>query len=273
MLDSAKSYDGRNTNSDHYMYLSSATTLLSQHANGSSFAYFDATFIGKTVFVYDVDGQTLVKFLISSINSSSSAAGTCDRAIPGTLAEAVPCWSLAISSMGELWHLAYMSVGVVGDGFVEANPLNSADSSVIAVSNTTGKAMFSRAYERVHVGKAYLSSIQTLAIDAQNVPGGGLIDKDAIVNKLYISVFETRALKVGTTDPEADGDQDLSDFSSVQRRANDTSYDFPQDAETARWDQDLITDWSSKGGQVVIVQVDPLPATILAIVPQGVTYT
>jgi hypothetical protein len=131
---------------------------------------------------------------------------------------------------------------------------------------------FDRYYERCQVGIPYLSSIQTLAIDSAQVPGGGLIHKDMIVNKLYVSVFETRALKVGTEAPDADGNQDLSDFSSVQSRPNDSAYDFPEDAETETWDQDLISDWSSKGGQVVIAQVDPLPATILAIYGEGTTF-
>ena len=286
MVDSAKTYDGRNTDATVVLHFANTggpydeTTVLTvnsvyanNHAN--NFAYFDATMVGKTLFIYDSDGE-VVKFLIETYTNSHAVSGHVDRDLTQALSpnydsEYIVNWSLAISSLGELWHLAGTQVAVTGDGFVEANPMND-DYTVITVSSTTGKATFSRAYERVQVGVPYQATIQTLGIDAVNVPGGGLINKDIIVNKLYIEVFETRGLKVGTTEPDINGSVDLTDFSSIQRRSNDLTYDYPEDAETARWDQDLISDWSMKGGQVVISQIDPLPATILAIVPDGVTF-
>lgn len=299
-VDSAKKYDGRNTDTDHCMRLASgqtpydtshSLTLQSVHADGSNFAYFAATDVGNSIFLYNNSiapgispfsgsqpfqstSATMVKFTIEGYTDSHTVTGHIDRTAPSGIASntsppKLPLWSYAIKTMPNLWHLAGTYVSVMGDGFVEASPLNSAY-SLNFVSGTDGTIIFSRAYERVSVGLPYLCDLETNDIDNVQVPGGGLITKKKSINKVWVAVQEARGLYAGAQPPADDVSNALSYLDPDQRRANDLTYDDPLTLETETHDVDTQAEYNS-GGKVFIRQVDPIPACVLAIVPDGIT--
>ena len=80
-------------------------------------------------------------------------------------------------------------------------------------------------------------------------------------------VEETRGVWAGSKPPDDDTVDPLEGLFEFKLRDAESSDD-PTDLKTEVIDIGIQTDWS-QGGRVFIRQVDPVPMTILSIVPSG----
>lgn len=149
----------------------------------------------------------------------------------------------AVTTVSGLHHLEGKTVAVLADGNVlpRRQVLN-------------GEIMLDRAASRVHVGLPITADFATLSLDAGN---GQLQGKRKTVPFVTMRVEDTRG---GFLGPNFDG---LDEWK--QREAED--YDEPTRLFTGDFQKQLTSDWQTTA-RICYRQVDPLPASLLAVIPE-----
>lgn len=263
-LDCALTYDGRNDDDSHTMTLSGGTAW-DENENltlTSSAAFFSADDVGNAIHLTSEDG-TLVMCEIISYTSATVVTVRPDREVPVDLRSAATAsWSRAVDQLVNLWHLEGETVGVFADGYVVGSP-NNAD--VVPITVTNGSITLDRPYAVISVGLPYISDIYTLDIDT--VQGETLINKKKLVTKVLLYVEATRGIFCGRVPPTDDADDPLEGLEELKIRA-DEGYDEPVALKSGVVGVKIKSNWDDNG-RVFIRQVDPLPLTVLAIVPSG----
>ena len=152
-----------------------------------------------------------------------------------------------VSEVAGLDHLEGETVAILADGAVDPPQIVNGGSVQLQGGRTAG---------RIHVGLAYQSFARTLPISATG-RDGALLGRRKRVQKVYLDLMETLGLRVGTSS---------SKFENVTtRRASDPMDDSPplfNGIAVAGLDDEWLND-----GKVVISASDPLPATVLSIMP------
>ena len=172
--------------------------------------------------------------------------GQIDRAIPADIqATATTAWALAVDVVAGLDHLEGRIVTALADG--DVNP----DMTV-----ASGSVTLAQPAALVHVGLPYLARIETL--DAENLQGETWMDKKRKIHAVSVQVKDTRGVWLGY------GENTMREH--VQRQ--NEAYDTPIQPFSGLITERVDTTWE-KTGKVVVEQRDPLPMTILAIIPQG----
>lgn len=144
--------------------------------------------------------------------------------------------------------------------------------SVVALSNgnvvrgltvTGGSVTLQNATTKAHVGLPMVSTLQTLDLDLGNVQGLGTVQgRFKSVAELTLRVEETRGIFIGPRDGGRDDENALVEYKQRETEAwNEAISLYTGDIRiTPHWD------WTN-GGNVWIKQFDPLPMTILAVMP------
>ncbi|MBA3755527.1 MAG: hypothetical protein H0X02_04575 [Nitrosomonas sp.] len=262
-MDSALSFDGRNTTTSHNMTLSgSGWTYTDTLTLTSSAAFFTSAMVDNSIFLESATGE-VIRFKIYAYTSSTVVTGKPHKTVPANLqSTATATWSRAIKSVTGLWHLEGKKVSVCGDGHVVASPNNDA---YTVVTVTAGKIELSEPYALIHVGLPYISDFESLDIDLPQ--GETMADKKRLVNKVAMHVEKTRGLFVGARPPTDDTADPLEGLYELKLRAEE-NYDEPVTLATDVVDIIIQSDWQSNG-RVFVRQVDPLPASILSLMPSG----
>jgi hypothetical protein len=263
-MDAAITYDGRNTNNSHTMTLSGGTnwTYDETLTLTSSTGYFSSSYVGKQIHLTGSDG-TLIRFTINAYTSGTVVTGKANKTVPVSMRSvAISNWALATATLNGLWHLEGETVSVFGDAYVVASPNNETYDTVTV---TNGAVTLSDAYAVIHVGLPYTSDIETLNIDTPQ--GETVSDKLMIVQKVSMFVEKTRGGFVGPEPPSDDTVDPLQGLAEIEPGA-EANFDDPPPLRTEVVEQDLSSSWNSNG-RVFIRQVDPLPMTILSIMPSG----
>jgi hypothetical protein len=262
-MDSALSYDGRNTGSTT-MTLSGGT-LWTDGENltlTASASFFTSGDVGNAIYLTGSDG-TLVRFTIGTYSSATVVMGHTNRDVPvGMQSAAITEWTKAVDEVSGLWHLEGKEVSVFADGYVVASPKNPAY-PVLTVTN--GAITLDRPYGVIHVGLPYISDFETLNIDTPQ--GETVADKNKIVNEVTMFVEKSRGIWAGPQPPSDDDVNPLEGLTELKAR-NLEGYDDPVALKTDDVSIALESHWNSNG-RVFVRQVDPLPLTILAIHPAG----
>jgi hypothetical protein len=151
----------------------------------------------------------------------------------------------AVTSISGLWHLEGQAVVALGNGYVERN---------LTVSN--GGITLQNKASRVHIGLPYTSEMQTLRIDNGNVLDT-IQGRNKKISRLSIRFEQSLG---GWYGPDLDHMREIK-------------YGLPaQYGQTPDWitgDKDLTMSPSwNKDGQIVVQQRDPLPMTLLALIPE-----
>lgn len=262
-MDSTLSYDGRNSTITS-MTLSGgvsweSTETLTLTASGSFFTSAD---VGNQIHLTGSDGA-LIRFSILSYSSATVVTGRAHKDVPASLrSTSVTEWAKAVDQVSGLWHLEGKDVSVLGDGFVVASP-NNASNTVVTVTN--GAIELDKPYTVIHVGLPYISDLETLDIDS--VQGETLADKKKLVSRVSAYVEKSRGMWIGSKPPSDDNEDPLEGLSEPKIR-NDENYDDPVALETGVIEVNIRPEWNSNG-RVFIRQVDPLPLSVLAIIPAG----
>lgn len=161
---------------------------------------------------------------------------------------------VAATVFSGLDHLDGQSVVALADGNV-----------VRGLTVTAGSVTLPYAAEKVHIGLSYEALIETLNLDLGSVQGLGTVQgRMKSVAEVTLRVEETRGLFVGPYDDARDG-RHLVEYRQRETEAwNEAIQLYTGDIRiTPAWD------WNT-AGSMVVKQFDPLPMTILAIMPDVV---
>ena len=255
-MDCSLSYDGRNTNTAHTMQLTGGVTWAYDEdlTLGSSESYFVSTDVGNEIVLEDEDEGEILRCRITAYTNTTTVTVRAHKTVPLVL-QSVPTssWSKAVDEVSGLWHLEGRTVSALVDGFVSASPNNQAY-TVRTVSE--GKVNLSDPHAVIHVGLPYVSDIETLNIDT--VGNSSMADKKKNISKLTLFVESTRGVWAGADE------NNLTEF----KLRNAEGYDEPVALSTGTIDLNIRPEWNSTG-KVLIRQTEPLPVSVLAIVPAG----
>lgn len=156
-----------------------------------------------------------------------------------------------VTTIDGLDHLEGQSVVALADGNVVRN-----------LTVTGGEITLQNAASVVHVGLPMVAKLQTLDLDLGSVQGLGTVQgRMKSVSELTLRVEDTRGIFIGPKDGERD-DRHLVEYKQRSTENwNEAIQPYTGDVRmTPQWD------WSN-GGNMWVKQFDPLPMTILAIMP------
>jgi hypothetical protein len=238
-VDCGATYDGLNTDSTHTLTVSAGTGTSVRDdmfidANKDTFTPYsvgDAFQVGGIRFkVIEFIDERRVKVLPSQDVAS----------VPLVSSQ----WTRMVDSLSGLDHLEGKEVAILADG--DVHPSRTVIEGSITLNRPCGV---------VHVGLAYTSTIQTLAID--NPGGETLFDKNKIVSKVSMLVESSRGIYAGPDEAHL--------REHKQRKLED--YGEPTRLTTGLVEIQTVAQWD-KQGLVMVQQKDPLPISVLAVVPQ-----
>jgi len=247
-VDSGLTYDGRNqpgtltlsggTQWDH-------TETLTATLSGASITLSSSS-VGDAFFLTDsVDPTIQYRLEIVDVTDSSTCTVRPNRQLPADKRGVNTKWDYAILDVGGLGHLEGETVSILADGSVHAQRV---------VDNGTIQLQEPAAI--VHVGLPIEADFETLDL---NVPDGETIrDKQKIISAVRLIVQDSRGMWAG---PDADHLYELK-----QREFE--NYDEPVRPLTGLAEFLIDSNWD-KPGRVLVRQYDPLPATILAAIPEA----
>ena len=257
-VDCALSYDGRNTGATT-MTLSGGTnwTYDENLTLTASVSYFVSGDVGNEIWLTGSDG-TVIRCKISAYTSGTVVTVSPHKTVPVAMrGAAITNWSKAVDEISGLNHLEGKKVSILGDGFVVANPNNSSYTEKIVVN---GAVTLDKPYAVIHAGLPITADMETLNIDVPQ--GQSLADKKKNVGRLTIFTESSRGIWAG---PDADNLTEL-------KIRDDESYDDPVELATGTVELNIKPEWNSTG-KIMIRQTDPLPLSILAVVPAGYLAT
>ncbi|HEP0294925.1 TPA: hypothetical protein QIS88_001073 [Klebsiella aerogenes] len=255
-VDSGLSYDGRNTEgrtatisggSGNWSYQVPYTLTMS----GGS--YFSAGDVGAQIqFPYigtdPVDGTDVAMQLrcdIVSVESGNSVTITANRDIPAVLQNtATANWTMARQTFSGLEHLEGQTVNILSDASVEPQKVV-----------TGGAVMLEKPGGVVHIGLPINAQFETLDI---NINGQEtLLDKKQLISTVTLVVNASRGIWASTPGGQW--------YEYPQREFE--FYDDPVEDATGKVEVKLDSNWD-KNGRIKIRQTDPLPLSVLAVIPR-----
>lgn len=255
-VDSGLSYDGRNTagrtatisgGSGNWSYQVPYTLTM----GGGS--YFSASDVGAQIqFPYTgtdpVDGTAVAMQLrcdIVSVESGNSVTITANRDIPPVLQNAATTnWTMARKTFSGLEHLEGQTVNILSDANVEPQKVVSG-----------GAVSLERPGGVVHIGLPINAQFETLDI---NINGQEtLLDKKQLINTVTLVVNSSRGIWASTPGGQW--------YEYPQREFE--FYDDPVEDATGKVEVKLDSIWE-KNGRLKIRQTDPLPLSVLAVIPR-----
>lgn len=127
---------------------------------------------------------------------------------------------------------------------------------------TGGSVTLPNATTKAHIGLPYEAALQTLDIDLGNIPELGTVQgRSKSISNIVLRVEQTRGIFVGPHDGDRDSDK-LVEYKQRETEAwNEAIRLYTGDISmTPHWD------WTD-GGNMWVKQFDPLPMTILAVMP------
>jgi hypothetical protein len=154
---------------------------------------------------------------------------------------------LATTSVSGLWHLEGESVVGLANGYVTG-----------ALTVSDGSVTLPNAASRVAIGLNYTATIKTLKLDNNN-PLDSIQGRTKKISRLTIRLLETMGLWHGP------------DLDHMREAKFGLPLLYGQELSWVTVDKDVTVSPSwNKQGQLIIQQRDPLPMTILGVVPDVV---
>ena len=242
-LDSHLSYDGRNTGSTSLTATGGAWTVGSTVTLTASAAAFASGDVGDVVVLGYAAGAN-ARLQITEFTSSTVVAAQIQTPVPTAYrATGTLDWGIARDVLTGLSHLNGRSVGVLSDGFVQADKTVSGGSITLDEHGV-----------QVHVGLRYVSDLETLEI---NVPGGATTRmQNKLIRRVGVIVQDTRSVRAGP---------DFDNLDEWEPRIAEPTI-APPDLQNGCLQVWIPASWVEKG-RVCIRQADPLPMSVLGIIP------
>lgn len=261
-MDSALSYDGRNTAGITTMALTTSSGWLytDDLTLTSSDAYFAAGDVGNEIHITAADGSVL-RCRITAFTSDTVVTVKPHKTVPVSMRTgSTENWAKAVDTISGLSHLEGEEVSILGDGFVVASPNNASYTTKTVAS---GIVTLDKCYSVIHAGLPFISDVETLDVDNPN--GETVADKKKLVSDVTIYVEASRGIWCGGKPPTDDDVDPLEGLYEYKGR-NDELMDDPIALKTGQVNINTMSEWSNNG-RTFIRQVDPLPLSILAIMP------
>jgi len=243
-VDSGLSYDGTHTGSTS-MTLSGGTTwkhtedLTLTASVASTFVSGD---VGNTI-VLTIGTETLV-CTITAYTSGTVVTIRSGRDVPTTFQSvATTSWAKGVDALSGLSHLEGKTVSILADGNVEATKVVSSGAITITTPAT-----------KIHVGLAIQADFQTLDLQVGNSTIQG---KTKTVATVTLRVENSRGGKLGP---------DVDNLTEFKQRAYE-NYGDPTLLKTGDIRVTIPSKWSDSGS-IFFRQDDPLPVTLLAVIPE-----
>lgn len=258
-VDSSLTYDGRNTTSDT-MTLSGSGTWTYEDAktltcSSSATFTFSSDDVGNQIYLTGSD-NTIIRSSITAYLNPVKVTVKPNKDVPVSMQNiAISTWSKAVDVISGLWHLEGEDVSIFADGFVSANPNNIAYK---VKSVASGTITLEDPHSVVHIGLPITADLETLNIDTNMGQFQSLADKQKKINRVTLFVESSRGIWIGN-----DGDS-LTEFKTPFQ----SNPDLPTELRTGTISINIRPEWNSSG-HVFIRQTDPLPLSILSIVPAG----
>lgn len=253
-------YGSTNTSAISITYDRSELINLQQNVRiDASASLFVAGDVGNAFEIYDSFYERTISYKVTAVQSPTIAycipsfsrvvgppvPGLPDPAPPSSEFITTTDWYRAVDSISGLTHLAGQTVSALCDGNIETD---------IQVS-ASGTASLLRPAVFVHIGLPYTSRLKTLSLDVTQQET--LSDKRKMVNRVNVFVESSRGIW-------ACGDGKT--FTEFKQRASENWGDEVY-LKTGIIEIPTAATWD-KQGQVIIEQRDPLPLSILSIVPR-----
>lgn len=244
-LDCASRYDGRN-NTATTMTLTGGTnwTIGESFTLSASAAKFISLDVNSEIHFTGADGRIL-RLLITGFSSPTVVTVTGNHTVPVELRSvAVAAWGHGRKTFTRLDYLEGQTVGILADAHVHPQ---------LVVSD--GQVTLQACAVVVIIGLPIESDFETLSLNIASA--GGLLQNEKNVSAVRIMVKESRGIFAGS---DADN---LFEF--AQR--GEENYDDPVTPLTGIATIHISSKWD-KAGRVFIRQTDPLPLSILSIIPE-----
>jgi hypothetical protein len=256
-VDCGLSYQGWNTTATTYTLSSGVDwvypeVLTLTSSSGTGFAPGD---VGKQIHMRGPFTLDVVHLDIVAYNGPGDVDVIPASIVPEDLRNvATTRWAVALKTFGGLAHLEGSSVAILADGnVVSANDPEGLPLNLVVVG---GSVTLPDPAAVVHIGLPYTSDLETLRINVQGQQT--LNDKHQTVNSVTLVVDESRGIF-------ASSGEGKELWELKQREFED--YNSPTEMLSNAARIDIPNDWDGQG-QVFIRQVDPLPLTVLAIIPE-----
>lgn len=249
-VDSGLSYQGWNTTAAQRT-LSDGDTWAYPEVLTLTGAGFTPADVNDNVVMgfYDEDGRRqTIRLRISAYVSATQVDVEPFGVVPPQLRDTPTTdWARAVDVLSGLSHLEGKAVSVLADGNVELGHVVSGGSITLQTPSAI-----------VHVGLPYVSDLETLAI---NITGQEtLFDKTKTVPSVTVLLEESRGLAIGPSFDQLD---------EMKQRDDADGYESIR-LLTGTEKININTNWEG-AGRLCIRQDDPLPVTILAVIPDLVT--
>lgn len=152
----------------------------------------------------------------------------------------------SVSTLSGLDHLEGETVSILADGAV--HPDKTVSSGAITLDRTATKA---------HVGLSYTSTVKTMQIEA-GAKDGTAQGKKKRIARIHYRLYKTLGLKHGPSSDRLD---------IIPFRSSADNQDSPPALFTGDKEVEFPRGWD-KDGYITVVQDQPLPMTLLAIMPE-----
>ncbi|WP_145548550.1 hypothetical protein [Yersinia massiliensis] len=250
-VDSGLSYDGRNKDASRTVTLTGGADdwdyRLPLDLTISGAAYFASGDVDAVVQLpyQEGDEDKVLRLSIVSITNANTVVVQANRNVPVSLQEtATSSWNMARSKFSGLGHIEGRTVNILSDGNVEPQ-------AVV----TKGAITISNAGAVVHIGLAYASEMETLSV---NIAGQEtLLDKKKLITTVNLLVESSRGVLVGSPGGQL--------FEYAQREFE--FYDDPVDNASGVIEVPIDANWD-RNGRIIVKQSDPLPLSVLAVIPK-----
>ncbi|NMZ19706.1 hypothetical protein HBO08_22080 [Pseudomonas rhodesiae] len=254
-VDCGLTYDGRNTDA-------AKTFTLSGGTNWQFPEVVTMTAVGHTPFtagsvgvdyslkrqVIDENGDPATEIVrVEVVGYTSPSVVTvklliiCPVSLRGV---AVSAWARQVKTLSGLGHLEGKTVSILADGSV--HPQRVVTGGSVELQEAAGIA---------HVGLQYISDMETLDLELKNA-NETVLDKKISVTGLTVRVEESRGIFAG---------KDKKNL--YEHKTDRDDYESPIELLTGQADIPISNNWQGKG-RVFIRQSDPLPLTVLAVIPE-----
>ncbi|QHA83537.1 hypothetical protein E3Z27_18555 [Pseudomonas mediterranea] len=254
-VDCGLTYDGRNITSAKTMQLSGGTTweypeVVTMTAAGHAPFTVDSVGVNYSLrlITSDANDDAINETVrVEVVGYVSSTVVTVKLLIicPEMLRDVpVTIWARQAKTISGLDHLEGKTVSILADGSVHPQ---------LVVSG--GSVVLQEAAGVAHIGLPYKSDMETLDLELKN-GNETILDKKIAVTSLTVMVEESRGIFAG------------KDKNSLYEAKTDRdTYEQALDSITGQVEINISNDWQGKG-RVFIRQTDPLPLTVLAVIPE-----
>ena len=250
-VDSGLSYDGRNTNATRTVTVSGGTgdwdyqQAMTLTISGAS--YFVSTDVGAAIHLpYSEDGEDKTLHMkITNFTSGNSVTVQSNRNVPISFRNvATSNWNMARMTFGGLSHLEGKTVNILSDANVE--PVKTVSGGFVTLQNPGAV---------VHIGLPIIAEFETLDVNISQQET--ILDKKKLIDTVSLIVNKSRGILAGQRNGRL--------YQYAQREFE--FYDNPVNNATAVVQIPIESTWD-KNGRFYVKQSDPLPLSVLAVIPR-----